>query len=64
MTYDGWNYLEALGCLGAALGILLGEEVDFNTVDAFEMGLETGFTSVLVNPNGAGGGGGGGGQRR
>ena len=38
------TYLEVLGCLGTALVILLGGEVDFSTVDAFQMGLETGFT--------------------
>ena len=40
MAYDGCN---PLGGLGTALGILLGEEMDFNIVNAFEMGLETGF---------------------
>ena len=43
--------LEVLGCLGVALGILLGREMDFRTVNAFEMGLETGFTLVLMNLN-------------
>ena len=55
-TMDG-TYLEVLGCLGEALGTLLGEEMDFNTVEAFEMGLETGLTLVLVNLNGTGGAG-------
>ena len=50
----GGTYLEVLGCLGASLGILLGREMDFSTVDAFEMGLETGLTLVLVNLNGTG----------
>ena len=45
----GGTYLEVLGCLGTALGILLGGEMDFSTVDAFEMSLETGLTLVLVN---------------
>ena len=31
----GGTYLEVSGCLGAALGILLGGEMDFSTVDAF-----------------------------
>ena len=48
----GVTYLEVSGCLGAALGIVLGGEMDFNIVDAFEMGLETGLTLVLVNLNG------------
>ena len=48
----GKTYLEVLGCLGAALVILLGGEMDFRTVDAFEIGLETGFTLVLVNLKG------------
>ena len=56
----GWpmmsgTYLEVLGCLGVALGILLGGEMDFSTVDAFEMGLKTELTLVLVNLNGTGG---------
>ena len=50
-------YLEILGCLGAVLVILLGEEMDFSTVDAFDMGLETGFTLVLVDLKGTGGAG-------
>ena len=29
--------------------------MDFRTVDAFEMDLETGLTLVLVNSNGTGG---------
>ena len=44
----GVTYLEVLGCLGAALRILLDGEMDFNTVDAFEMGLKTGVTLMLV----------------
>ena len=50
----GGTFLEILGCLGVALGILLSGEMDFGTVDAFEMGLETGLTLVLVNLNGTG----------
>ena len=38
----GRTYLEVLDRLGAALGILLGGVMDFSTVDAFGMGLETG----------------------
>ena len=53
----GGTYLEVLGCLAVALGILLGGEMDFRTVDAFEMGLKTGLTLVLVNLNGAEGAG-------
>ena len=37
-----------------ALWILLVEEMDFGTVDAFEMGLETGLTLVPVNLNSTG----------
>ena len=37
--------------------ILLGREMDFSTVDAFGMGLETGFTLALVNLKGTGGAG-------
>ena len=47
MAYDGWNLL-------GALVVLLGGEMDFNSVDALEMGLETGLTLVLVNLNNAG----------
>ena len=61
MFYDGQRWVEptseVLGCLGVALGILLGGEMEFSTVDAFEMGLETGLTLVLVNLNGTGGAG-------
>ena len=49
------TYLEVSGCLGVVLVVLLGGEMDFSTVDAFEMGLETGLTLVLVNVNGTGG---------
>ena len=49
--------MEVSGCLRVAFAILLGGEMDFNTVDAFEMGLETGLTLVLVNLNGTGGAG-------
>ena len=51
--------LEVMGCLGAALVVLLGGNMDFKIVDGFVMDLETGFTLVLVNVNGLGGGGGG-----
>ena len=54
----GGTYLDVLGCLGVALGILPGGEMDFRTVDAFEMVLETGLTLVLVNVNGTERGGG------
>ena len=47
----GGTYLEVLGCLGVGLEILLGREMDVSTVDAVEMGLETGLTLVLVNLN-------------
>ena len=50
----GGTYLAVIGCLGVALGILLGGNMDFSTVDAFEMGLETRLTLVLVNMNGTG----------
>ena len=52
------TYLEVIGCLGAALVVLLGGDMDFKIVDGFVMDLETGFTVVLVNVNGLGGGGG------
>ena len=51
-TMNG-TYSKVLGWLGAALGILLGGEMDFSTVDPFEMDLETGLNLVLVNLNGA-----------
>ena len=51
----GGTYLEVLDCLGAALVVLLGGVMDFSTVDAFEMFLETGFRLVLVNLNSVGG---------
>ena len=50
----GETYLEVLGCLGAAFVILLGRKMDFRTVDAFEIGLDTGFILVLVNLKGTG----------
>ena len=53
----GGTYLEVLDCLGAALVDLLGGVMDFNTVDAFGMVLETGLTLVLVNVKGLGGAG-------
>ena len=46
------TYLEVIGCLGAALMVLLGGDMDFNITDSLVMGLETGFTLVLVNVNG------------
>ena len=52
----GGTYLQVLDCLGAALVDLLGGVVDFKTVDAFWMVLETGLTLVLVHLKGAGGG--------
>ena len=54
------TYLEVIGCLGAALVVLLGGDMDFKIVDGLMMDLETGFTLVLVNVNGLGGGEGGG----
>ena len=51
----GGSYLEVLDCLGAALVVLLGGVINFSTVDAFGMVLETGLTLVLMNLNGAGG---------
>ena len=54
------TYLELVGCLGAALVVLLGVDMDFKIVDGFVMDLKTGFTLVLVNVNGLAGGGGGG----
>ena len=39
----GGTYLEVLGCLGTALMDLLGGVLDFSTVDAFGMFLETGW---------------------
>ena len=48
----GGTYLEVLGCLGTALVDLLGGVMDFRTVDAFGMFLETGLTLVLVNAKG------------
>ena len=38
----GGTYLEVLDCLGAALVDFLGGVMDFNTVDALGMLLETG----------------------
>ena len=48
----GGTYLEVLGCLGTALVVLLGGVMDFSTVDAFEMFLETGLTLVPMNVKG------------
>ena len=53
------TYLEVEGCLGAALVVLLGGDMDFKIVDGFVMTLENGFTLVLVIVHGLGGGGGG-----
>ena len=53
------TYLEVIGCLGAALVVLLGGDTDFKIVDGFVMDLETGFIVELVNVIGWGGGGGG-----
>ena len=55
MVEDGlrwWNLLGGFRLLGGSLAFLLGGEMEFRTVDAFEMGLETGLTSMLVNSNG------------
>ena len=52
-TMDG-TYLEVLDCLGAALVDLPGGVMEFNTVDAFGMVLETGLTLVLVSVKGLG----------
>ena len=49
--------MEVLDCLGAALVDLLGGVMNFNTVDALRMVLETGLTLVLVNVKGLGGAG-------
>ena len=43
LTMGGTN-LEVLGGLRVALRILLGGDMDFRTVGAFEMGLEIGLT--------------------
>ena len=53
----GGTDLEVLGFLGTALVDLLGGVMDFSTVDAFGMLLETGLTLVLVNVKGLGGAG-------
>ena len=50
----GGTYLEVLGCLRTAFVDLLGGVMDFSTVDAFGMFLETGLTLVLVNVKGLG----------
>ena len=52
MPTMGETYLEVLDCLRTALVDLLGRVMDFSTVDAFGMVLETGLILVL---NGAGG---------
>ena len=51
----GGTFLEVLGCLGTALVDLLDGVMEFSTVDAFGMFLETGLTLVLVNVKGLGG---------
>ena len=43
---------------------LSGGDMDFKIVVGFVMGLEIGFTLLLVNVNGLGGGGGGRGAER
>ena len=54
----GGTHLEVLDYLGTALVVLLGEVMDFSTVDAFGIILETGLTLlVLVNVKGLGGAG-------
>ena len=57
MACDGWDVLGGVRLLAGSFGILLSGEMDFRTVDTFEMGLETELTLVLVNLNGAGGAG-------
>ena len=64
MSYDGWNQLGGHRLLGGSLVVLLGGDMDFKIVDGFVMGLETGFTLVLVNVNSLRGGGGGRGVER
>ena len=54
----GGTYLEVLGCLGTAVVDLLGGVMNFSTVDAFGMFMETVLTLVLVNVKGLEGGGG------
>ena len=56
MAYDRWTLLGGFRLCGGSLWDLV---MDFSTVDAFEMGLETGLTLVLVNLNGTGGAGAG-----
>ena len=56
MAYDGWNLLGGFRLLGV-LVVLLGGVMDFSTVDAFGMFLETGWTLVLVNVKGLWGAG-------
>ena len=51
----GETYLEVLGCLGTALVVLPDGVMDFDTVDAFGMFLETELTLALVNVKGLGG---------
>ena len=57
-------YLEVIGCLGAALVVLLGGNMGFKIEDGFAADLETGFTLVLMNVNGLGGRGQGRGENR
>ena len=49
------TYLEVVGCLGAALMVLLVGDMNFKIVDGFVMVLGTGLTLVLVNVKGLGG---------
>ena len=50
----GGTYLEVIGFLGTTLVGLLGGVMDFSTVDAFGMLLESVLTLVLVNVKGSG----------
>ena len=52
------TYLEVVGCLGTALMVLLGGDMDFKIVDGFVMVFETGLTLILLNVKDLGGGGG------
>ena len=49
------TYLEVIGCLRAALVVLLCADMDFRIVDGFVMDLEIEFTPVFMNVNGLGG---------
>ena len=48
------TYLEVVGCLGAALVVLLVGDMYFKIVDGFVMVLRTGLTLVLMNVKGLG----------